>query len=106
MAPRMEDEARHLGAPGGVPARRDGRLEIEGENNVVGTLYLKEGQVIHAICGKELGEDAFLTMLRRTRGSGFFVFTAEIFENIEPTILKRTDHLLLGLANRIDEEQI
>ena len=88
-----------------VAARRDGRLEIEGDE-ITGTLYLKEGQVIHALCGKEDGEDAFLTMLRGTRGSGFFVFTTELFDDIEPTILKRTDHMLLGLASKIDEEQM
>lgn len=88
-----------------VAARRDGRLEIEGEE-ITGSLFLKEGQVMHAVCGKQEGEDAFLTMLRGTRGSGFFVFTNEIIEGIEPTILKRTDHLLLGLANKIDEENV
>ncbi len=88
-----------------VAARRDGRLEIEAEE-VAGTLYLSEGQVIHALCGKQDGEDAFLSLLRGTRGAGFFVFTTEKFDEIEPTILKRTDHLLLGLASKIDEEQI
>ena len=86
-----------------VAARRDGKLEVEAEN-LAGVLHLKEGQVIHAVCDKKEGEEAFLAMLRATRGLGVFSFTNESVDSIEPTIHKRTDHLLLGLANRIDEE--
>ena len=86
-----------------VAARRDGKLEIETENHA-GQVYFKEGQVFHVICGKQIGEDAFLTILRSTRGAGVFSFTNESLEHVDTSIEKRTDHLLLGLANKIDEE--
>ena len=86
-----------------VAARHDGKLEIEAENTS-GQLYLREGQVVHAVSEKEIGEEAFLRLLQATRGSGFFVFINGIFDSVDASIEKRTDHLLLGLANRIDEE--
>lgn len=88
-----------------VAARRDGKLEIETEQHA-GQVFFKEGQVFHVVCGKQVGEDAFLTILRATRGAGVFSFTNENIEKVEPSIHKRTDHLLLGLANKIDEEAV
>ena len=69
-------------------------------------MFLKEGQVIHAICGSITGEDAFLKLLRGTQGTGAFMFAADFGEKFERSITKRTDHLLLGLANRLDEEKM
>lgn len=86
-----------------VAARRDGKLEIETESHA-GQVYFREGQVFHVLCAKEIGEDAFLTLLRATRGAGVFSFTNESLEHVEVSIEKRTDHLLLGLASKIDEE--
>lgn len=86
-----------------VAARRSGVLEIEAES-ARGFLYLREGQVIHASDGELVGEQAFLEILRRSVRGGEFSFNVEDLGRIAPTIQKRTDHLLLGLANVLDEE--
>ena len=88
-----------------MAARRGGRLDIEGDN-FTGQVFLQEGQVVHASCGKTVGEEAFLQLMRGTQGSGAFMFAADFGEKFERTIAKRTDHLLLGLANRLDEEKM
>ena len=88
-----------------VSARHEGKLEIEGEN-LAGQMYLREGQVVHAVCGKEVGEEAFLQLLKGTRQTGAFVFINGVFDSIDVSLEKRTDHLLLGLANRMDEDNI
>ena len=84
-------------------ARRTGRLAVEcGQNG--GALYFGEGQVCHATFGSDVGEEAFLQILRASQKGGSFVFAVEEIKHVETTIEKRTDHLLLGLANALDEE--
>lgn len=87
-----------------VAARRDGKLLVEG-GSVEGELIFAEGQVVFArLTAGTLGEDAFLQLLRATRNGGSFVFISERFSEVETNIHKRTDHLLLGFANMLDEE--
>ena len=86
-----------------VASRRDGRLSVEFSQGA-GGLYFKDGHVFHATIGKDVGEEAFLTILRASQKGGSFVFIAEESTGIEKTIEKRTDHLLLGLANILDEQ--
>ncbi len=84
-------------------ARRTGRLSVECRE-ASGALFFHEGQVVHATFAKDIGEEAFLKILRAAHKGGSFVFAAEEIQNVEKSIDKRTDHLLLGLANILDEE--
>lgn len=86
-----------------VAARRDGKLSIESEGRK-GELVFGDGQVVHAVFGDAAGEDAFLEMLKVTKERGSFSFSVESVDAVQPSINKRTDHLLLGLANVLDEE--
>ena len=84
-------------------ACRDGQLDIDC-GSVCGTLYFSFGQIVSAICEHSVGEDAFLQLLRMAQKGGEFNFIANINELVEKNITQRTDHLLLGLANVLDEE--
>jgi CheY-like chemotaxis protein len=86
-----------------VAAHRDGVLSIEGSDSA-GSLYFSEGHVVHASFGKETGEEAFLSILRAAQKAGTFIFLSENTSQVKKTIDKRTDHLLLGFANQLDEE--
>lgn len=84
-------------------ARSDGRLDVDCAS-LWGSLFFREGQAFHASTADLEGEDAFLAILRETQKGGEFHFTAErIDDSVETNITKRTDHLLLGLANVLDE---
>ncbi len=84
-------------------AQRTGRLSVECAETA-GALYFRDGQICHAVFGNDKGEDAFLKLLRASQRGGSFVFAAENNLTVEKTIDKRTDHLLLGVANILDEE--
>lgn len=91
-----------------MSSQRDGIMSIDGVlregKPVEARVYFKEGHVIHAFANEETGESAFLTLMRATRRGGHFSFqTSEDF-TIVPTIEKRTDHLLLSFATKLDEE--
>lgn len=85
-----------------IASRRDGRLSTDFSNGS-GALYFKDGQVYHAELGREVGEEAFLAILRASQKGGSFAFSVDDTLPAEKTIDKRTDHLLLGLANILDE---
>ncbi|MFN8389536.1 MAG: DUF4388 domain-containing protein [Bdellovibrionota bacterium] len=85
-----------------VAARRNGRLAVE-FRDANGTMFFRDGHVFHATLGAESGEEAFLTILRKAQHTGTFVFSAEDCGDVPNTIEKRTDHLLLALANMLDE---
>lgn len=84
-------------------AHRDGRLDVDC-GAVYGTLYFEMGQIVSAISGELVGEDAFLQLLRVAQKGGDFNFTADADKTGTRNITQRTDHLLLGLANVLDEE--
>lgn len=86
-----------------VAARRDGVLSVEAAGKS-GALYFHEGHVVHASLGTVEGEDAFLALLRASQKNGTFIFLSESTAQMKKTIDKRTDHLLLGFANQLDEE--
>ncbi len=92
-----------------INASRDGVLEIT-TKEIRGTLYFKNGQVFNASAIKEedneplKAEEAFLTLLREAQNGGEFTFDSTLTTEPETNIEKRTDHLLLGLANILDEE--
>jgi DNA-binding response OmpR family regulator len=88
-----------------VAARRSGRLSLEfREANA--QLLFQDGQVCHAVFGQALGEEAFLSILKKAQHGGTFTFSAEDAGTYEKSIDKRTDHLLLALANLLDEENV
>lgn len=84
-------------------ARRDGSLEVHLSDRV-GELLFRGGQVFHANCGELQGEDAFLALMRAAQRGGKFLFSAEPPRLAAQNVLKRTEHILLGLANLLDEE--
>ncbi len=87
-----------------INAGKNGHLSVDC-GNLLGSLYLKDGQVFNASCEEAEGEEAFLKILRNAQHGGSFNFSTNIQEtNIPTNINKRTDHLLLGLANILDEE--
>lgn len=86
-------------------ARRDGILDVDcGE--VSGQIFFRQGQAFHALSRGLEGEDAFLSILRAAQKGGSFVFESAVLQETTQTIEKRTDHLLLGLANALDEEEM
>lgn len=83
-------------------SRSNGILDVAvtGEH---GEMAFDDGQLIHARINGDTGEMAVLELLRRSRLGGDFRFDRSSggrSKNID----KRTDHLLLGLASRMDEE--
>lgn len=85
-------------------SKRNGVLEVE-FSHTSGVLYFKEGQLCHAVVGNTEGEDALLEAIRNSLRGGSFSFLVTETEDTQNTIQKRTDHLLLFLANVIDEER-
>ena len=83
-------------------SRSNGILDVAvtGEH---GEMAFDDGQLIHARINGDTGETAVLELLRRSRLGGDFRF-ARSSGGRSKNIDKRTDHLLLGLASRMDEE--
>lgn len=71
------------------------------KDNHQGTIYIQEGEVVHAMCGSVTGEEAFYTILGWTGGR---------FETLDdnysgtPSIEKSHEFLLMEAARRADEE--
>lgn len=86
-----------------MAARSSGELSVQ-HGEFSGTMFLREGQVVHAVVGSVQGEEAFLAILRQGQRGGSFSFSSAKTVTVDSTIEKRTDHLLLGLANMLDEE--
>lgn len=87
-------------------ARQSGELVVDcGE--LSGKLILNLGQVIFAECvnveSLEAGEAAFVSLLKGAEKGGRFVFEKAKTDEAPRNIEKRTDHLLLGIANILDE---
>lgn len=73
--------------------------------DATGLLFFERGQVVSAVMAEQKGEQAMASILRKFHGIGSFSFAqSESSEGIETNIEKRTDHLLLELANAFDEE--
>ena len=87
-------------------ARQSGLLTVEcGE--LSGEIGVESGQVVFASCNEagleQLGEDAFVGILKKAQVGGKFVFEKKDVSDLGTNIDKRTDHLLLGIANMLDE---
>ena len=85
-----------------VAARRDGKLVVE-SGAESGGLFFVEGHVADAEWSGATGEAGFIALLKAGIGGGTFHFTPEDTTGREVRIEKRTDHLLLGFANMMDE---
>jgi DNA-binding response OmpR family regulator len=85
-----------------LAASRNGLLEIDC-GSLQGYLAFKNGNVFHAATGKLTGEEAFLQILRHSAEGGKFAFDAGEITDLEENLTKPTNHILLGLANVIDE---
>lgn len=84
-----------------IAARKSGQIAINVVGGV-GSICLDEGQIVSAAFDNYVGEEALLLLLRSTRSEGVFCFrSCKIPE--ERNIDKRSDHLLLSLAQQIDE---
>ena len=68
-----------------------------------GRIYLKNGQIVHAVVGELIGEDAIYEMAIWNRGE--FVFQPDV-ESPEITIQKSNTNLFMEAARRIDEWRI
>jgi hypothetical protein len=86
-------------------ARQTGVMSVDC-GSVTGEIGVDEGQVVNASSKKGVegveGEDAFVELLKASQAGGNFVFE-KIDLTKEKNIEKRTDHLLLGIANMLDE---
>jgi len=86
-------------------ARQTGVMSVDC-GSLVGEIGVEEGQVAFADCSegaKEIeGEDAFIELLKASQSGGKFVFE-KVALGKDKNIEKRTDHLLLGIANMLDE---
>ncbi len=68
-----------------------------------GTIFIKDGDVVHAVCEECRGEDAFYNILSWKRGS---FETLSTFTEPEVTITKGWQYLLLEAARIADEKII
>ena len=89
--------------------RKNGVLSLLSDSSTA-SLYFREGQLIHAHVGSTSGEPAFTEIVRIARNDAKGVhqvqlsFSSDLPAKIESTIKARTDHLLLSVANTLDEE--
>ena len=85
-----------------ISANRSGTMEID-SGSTVGVLGFREGQVFYSKSKSAEGEEAFKVLLEASSKGGSFTFESGIMPEFDDNITKRTDHLLLSLANIIDE---
>lgn len=71
------------------------------KDNHAGTIYIKDGEVAHAVCGDTTGEEAFYTILGWA--SGRFETLDDRYDG-EDTVNKSHEFLLMEAARRTDEE--
>lgn len=85
-----------------VASRLSGRLDID-TNNLRGLLHFQRGQLIRAWSDECEGEEAFMLLIRSGRIGGNFEYCSEPNIQVTRNISKPTDHLLLEIANSLDE---
>ena len=81
---------------------KTGAFKIE-RRNTAGAIYLTQGQITHAVCGKIRGEQAIYTMAVWHEGSFQFVDGDSIEEQ---TISKNNAHILMEVARKLDEWRV
>ena len=88
-----------------VASRKDGTPHVDRLSGS-GCLYFSDGHVSDAEWGEQVGEPGFVALLTAGVGGGGFCFIPESTSAREVRIDKRTDHLLLGFANMMDEGKV
>ncbi len=87
-------------------ARQTGLMNVDC-GDFSGEIGVDTGQVVFAHSSRngvtQEGEDAFVDILKTAQAGGMFQFEKKSVEGRETNIEKRTDHLLLGIANMLDE---
>ena len=68
-----------------------------------GTIYIVEGEIIHAACGETVGEEAFYQILGWQTGS---FESIEVSSTPERTIDKNYHFLVMEAARRVDEQNL
>ena len=81
---------------------KTGRFNLTREG-AEGSIYLKNGQIVHAELGDRQGEEAVFALA--IWNSGDFMFTPAV-EAPRPTITKSNTNLLMEAARRIDEWRV
>ncbi len=81
-------------------SRQTGRFVLTKDTGSRGYIFVKNGEIIHAMVDSFLGEDAVFTLI--SWGKGEFVFEEGNF-NEEVTISRSVTSLLMEAARRIDE---
>ena len=81
---------------------KTGRFSLTREG-AEGSIYLKNGQIVHAELGEQQGEEAIFALA--IWNSGDFMFTPGV-EAPRPTITKSNTNLLMEAARRIDEWRV
>lgn len=89
-------------------AQKTGSLVVISEDTR-GELLLNEGLVIHTLFAEEdnvieEGETALRKLIRSCNSTGRFMFNTCEVKGVPETITKRTDHLLLAVASKLDED--
>lgn len=70
------------------------------QNNHQGIIYIRDGEIVHAVCGDHAGEEAFYTILGWV--SGRFETLDDRYDD-DNTINKSHEFLLMEAARRADE---
>jgi two-component system chemotaxis response regulator CheB len=73
------------------------------QDNDRGTIYIEDGEVVHAECGRAVGVEAFFTILGWPSGQ---FETMEAPAIAEPTIKEACQFLLMEAARQADEQSI
>lgn len=73
----------------------------QGDNQ--GHLVFSKGQLIFARDYGEEGEEAFVNLVKSAKRGGTFTLQLRSVDSVTPNIHKPTDHLLLEVANNLDE---
>jgi len=85
-------------------SRRNVKIEMQGGPGQRATIYLREGQMVHAGCGEDSGEEAVYAIVRwRERGSFDMTSTDD---HPPDNISKPNDFLLMEGLRRLDEESL
>ncbi len=85
-----------------VASRLTGRFDVDAAGNR-GSLHFQRGQLVRAWSEEAEGEDAFMLLIRSGRKGGKFVYSSSNSFSAERNVHKATDHLLLEIANSLDE---
>ncbi len=76
---------------------------IMSQGEVSGSIYLKDGQIVHAVSGDLQGEEAIYTLAIWEKGQ--FEFKLGVTSE-ETTVTKRNTNILMEMARKLDEWRV